>query len=491
MSVGRTALRIAPLALLARGAAFGIPVLVASTFGVGPITDAWFWALAFPTFTLVLASSALGTASLPVLARVRAEAPERLPSLVGGLLGWAALGGLAFGLGLALLLPPALPHLTRFDEATAALARQFLWALLPFMVMTCIGAVLRVTCEIHERFAEVALTPLVRAGTVMAGIWLLRPYLGPFALPAAMVAGEVVQDLYWVGLLARAGVPVRPSLHLDAAVRAVAADLAPILGGEVLVALNFVVDKAFAASLPTGSVATMEYADRARVIPQTLLESSLLMVSFATWSNLRAQGRAEEARSSVGHTLRWVLALASPVLAGMYIGRSVLVQVLFERGVFTPENTAATAAVLAWFIPGILPNLLATLAVRAHVVERNLRLILGLGALSLLVNTTANALLVGPMGLEGLALATTLNAALIAGLYLLTLGRSAQGERRTAVAAAVVAAMAVAVAAAVELGPGAPVRVTDPVLWIAAVLCVALLAVGARATSSPPPSSAD
>ncbi len=483
--VGRTALVLVPIALASRGAAFLVPLVIAMWFGVGDITDAWYWALAFPTFALVLASTALGTAATPALARVRAEEPARLPGFVGGLLTWTTLGSALLGTLICGAAPFALPSVTAFPAETQALAGTFLWELLPFMVLTSAGAVLRVACEVHGRFTVVAVTPLVRATTVIATTWVLLGPIGPHALPWGLVAGEVVQGIWWAGWLLATGLRIRPSLRLDPAVAQVGRDLAPILGGEVLVALNLVVDKAFAGLLPAGSVATLEYADRARVIPQTLLESTLVRVAYATWSNLRASGRTGQARRAVDQALRWTLALAAPPIAGMFIGRLVLVGLLYERGAFTPADTAATASVLAWYLPGVLPNLLGILAVRAHVVERNLRLVLGLGVTSLLANAAFNALLIGPMGLQGLALATTLNMALVPGLYLWFLrDRVASRGGEWARALAVVAGAA-SVATLVELGPGPPTDLLDPILWAAAAACFGLLGAAWWVTRAP------
>ena len=484
MKVGRTALLLVPLAVLSRGVAFLVPVVVARWFGVGMVTDAWFWALSFPTFALVLASTAVGTASLPALARAQVSAPERLGQIAGGLMAWAGLVSGAVGLTLSLALPLALPYVTAFDAETQRLATGLLWALVPFMALTCAGAVLRVTAEVLGRFQAVAITPVLRATIVISAMGALRGPLGPYALPAGLLAGEVAQVLYWAWLGRQRGVRVRLSLSLDETVRQVGRDLAPILGGEVLVALNLVIDKGFAATLPTGSVATLEYADRARVIPQTVLESSLLMVGFATWSNLRAAGRVAEARASMDAALRWTLALAAPPLAGMYIGREILVRLMFERGAFGPEDTATTAAVLGWFIPGILPNLLGILAVRAHVVERNLRLVFGMGLLSVLLNTLGDAALIGPWGIEGLALATTLNNLVVPGVYVIALRPAWRGTAWLGPLG--VAAASAAVAALVELRWGAPTSLLDPVLWGAALGCFALLGLGVASTGLRP-----
>ncbi len=75
-TVGRTSALLVPLARVSRGLAFVVPLVVAMWFGVGEVTDAWYWALAFPTFALVLASTALGTAATPAIAQVCRDRPR-------------------------------------------------------------------------------------------------------------------------------------------------------------------------------------------------------------------------------------------------------------------------------------------------------------------------------------------------------------------------------------------------------------------------------
>jgi putative peptidoglycan lipid II flippase len=483
--VGRTSVLLVPLAIASRGLAFVVPLVVAMWFGVGPITDAWYWALAFPTFALVLASTALGTAATPAIARTRSEAPQRLPRVVGGLFTWTAIGAGLAGLAICLSAPALLPFLTDFDLHTRALTADFLWELLPFMVLVSSGAVLRVTCEVHQQFFTVAATPFLRASVVIGTTWVLIEPIGPHSLPWGLVAGEVAQLLFWAGVLARQGLRLQLRPHLDPTIRSVGRDLAPILAGEVLVALNLIVDKAFAAQLESGSVATLEYADRARVIPQTLLESTLLMVAYASWSNLRAQDRIAESRQAIDQALRWTLTLAAPCLAGMFIGRHALVALLYERGAFSPEDTMHTASVLGWYLPGVLPTLLGILAVRAHVLERNLTLVFGLGAVSVVGNAVLNAIWMGPLGLQGLALSTTLNMTLIPGLYLWRLRRTVPMPGSRWLRPLTLAALSVGTAVAAELITGPPPSVLDLRLWAWSVPCLLLLGVGALVTRPP------
>jgi len=479
-TVGRTTLIVVPIAIISRGAAFLIPVCVAIWFGVGVITDAWFWALAFPTFAVVLSGSAVATTVLPALAALREEQPHRMGAIIGSLMMWTGLFSLVMGLFICLSAPWVLETFTRFEPESQALAATFLWELLPFMVITCSASVLRAGCEVLGHFKRVAISPLLRAAVVIGFTWILLKPAGCHALPWGLVAGEVVQALWWGAWLVNSGVDIEPSLELNPTVRQVSRDLVPILGGEVLVAVNLIVDKGFASTLTEGSVAILEFADRARIIPTTLLNSTLAMVGFATWSNLKAKGRDAEARANMDQSLRWTMAIAAPMLAGMYIGRFVLVRMLFEHGEFDSTDTLATASVLGAYIPGLLPALLGVLAIRAHIVERNLRIVFTLGAASVMANFSLNNMLIGPLGLEGLAISTTINDVLITLVYVLCLVHLLpSGMLKRWSGPLGVAVSSLLIATLFELGPGPPQDLSDHRLWLAALPCLVILGVAA------------
>ena len=178
---------------------FLVPMAVALWFGVGPVTDAWYWALALPTFALVLAGFELATTATPVLARLRSAEPARVQSVLGALLTWSVLGVLLAG-----TLPrccggaDSCPLSRTSIPATVALARQLLWELLPAMGLVAAGAGLRSACEVQiGNFRAVALGPLVRAGVIIGSTWVLLVPLGPHALPAGLAAGEGAQVLAW------------------------------------------------------------------------------------------------------------------------------------------------------------------------------------------------------------------------------------------------------------------------------------------------------
>jgi putative peptidoglycan lipid II flippase len=486
MSIGRTSLLLAPLAAAARAVAFFVPVFIAHWYGVQRATDAFYWALSVPTFLLILGSTTMGTVLVPVLARLRTQAPEEVPRFVGASTTLAALAASVLGAGVALIAPWVLPQVTGFDAETRALTVFFAWALVPFLGAVAAASVLKATCEVHGRFNGPAAAPVVRAVTTLAVVWGMKDQ-GPVALPAGVLAGSVAESGLLLAVLYATGLRIRPSFALHPAFADAARAFGPVLGGETMVALNLIVDKLFAGHGEPGSVSLLEYADRARMIPQTLLESTLLVVAFNAWAAARARGEDDARHRAVATALWWVCLLAPPVLGGMVIGREALVRLLFERGAFEPRHTAVTAAVLGAFLPGVFLSLLGALIVKAHIVEGRYALVLRLGVLSFALNVVLDALLMPRMGLVGLATSTSITTAVVTLVSFSRLAPSLRGFPPGASRAALLLAGASVVITAAAVGVSfAPPTVGDPRLWAASLPFFGLLGAGAwRAKSAP------
>lgn len=479
MNVARTSLLLAPLAIVARGIAFFVPVVLAGWFGVSPDMDAFFYALNIPTFFLVLGAGAIATVLVPTLATLGARAPEERGRFVGAVSLWAAGSSVGIGILIGLALPTAM-RLTTFDAATRDAAVGFYWALLPALGLNATNSVLKAACEVQGRFAQAGTSPVVRTAGLIGVAWAFLAR-GPAVLPWALAAGLLVEGLWLAAILVRAGVIPRPRLAVPPALLELGRGLLPVLVGETLVALNVVVDKQFAATLPVGSVSVLEYADRARLIPQTLLESSLMVVAFNAWARARARGDEAGRHEAVARALWWVGLLAPPVLGGMVVGREALIRLLFEHGAFDPAYTGPTASALGAFLPGVFFSLLGALVVKAHVVAGRYGLVMRLGVLSFVLNAGMDALLAAPAGTVGLAWATSVTNLVVVGWAFTALlpeirGTLPRAELRWM--AGLLATTVCLTAAATLLLP-TPESVADGRLWALAVPYLMLLGVGA------------
>ncbi|MBT3219203.1 MAG: hypothetical protein HN348_08940 [Proteobacteria bacterium] len=476
VKVGKIALSLAPIVVLGRTAGFFVPIAIAHFFGVSGVTDAFFYAMAIPMLLVVIVTNAVGTIVTPHLAKVHAEEPAEIPRFLGGVIslltvGVTGIGGLTT-LGMYLLLP----LISDFDSPTRSIAVSFTAELIPLMALASGAAILKAATEVQGSYVRAAIAPLPRAFVIIAVLLICSPYLQGHALPLAMGLGAAAEVSWFLRALRSAGVVLHPNLTLDPRIRRAAMDVLPLLVGQSLVALHLLVDRSFAASLDTGGVSILDYADKLRLIPQVLAEGTLLPVAFATWAHQKAREQHQQFARQLDQSFRWVAAWSAAPLAALHIFRFPLVDLLFVRGEFTAEDGLQTAEAFGWFVPGLWFLFLGSLALRANIIEDRLRLIMVLGGISLGLKIIFDALLVGPMGVQGLTLATTLVWLIIPTTYMAALlpTLTAEASPKKWAPVLVIAAASLAIALGVELRSGA-VRTTT--IW-PALVCLLLWAMG-------------
>jgi len=182
--------------------------------------------------------------------------------------------------------------------------------------------------------------------------------------------------------------------------------------------------------------------------------------------------------------LRMALAIAVPATVGLVILRTPITRVLFERGVFGPDATAATAQALLWYAVGLVGFSLARIVAQVFYALREPGTAVKLGLVSVAVNVVAAVALMGPLAHGGLALASSIGAYANVALLLWVARRRFGGlEGRAVVASAtrtLVASAPLAAWCAVSVWawPARPTTVVD-VAWLGAtialgaVVCVA------------------
>lgn len=117
--------------------------------------------------------------------------------------------------------------------------------------------------------------------------------------------------------------------------------------------LMFPLDRAAASSLDSGSIAALGYATRVAMVPIGIIVlpfSTVLYPEFSTLANRQAYAQISERISS---SLRMLLFIALPICVGILVGRTEIVQLLFERGQFDAAATHKTSSVLLFYIAAV------------------------------------------------------------------------------------------------------------------------------------------
>jgi putative peptidoglycan lipid II flippase len=277
----------------------------------------------------------------------------------------------------------------------------------------------------------------------------------------------------------------------DEHMRHIAALMGPGIMGLAAVQINLFVNSWLATSQGTGAVSWLNYAFRLMYLPIGLFGVSIATAALPAVSGHAAREDYAGMRQTVSSSLRMMLMLNVPATAGLVALATPIVALIFEHGRFSQGDTAATAAALAFYAPGLVGYSTVKLISPAFYALRDSRTPVLVSAASVLMNVVLNISLVHAMGYRGLAMGTAIAALFNAGALLWLLRGRLDGvdDRRVLIAfLKIVAASLVMAVAAYEAErmlhvvlPGGRI-VTQGVRVFAAIgIGLVVLAVSARA----------
>ncbi len=441
-------------------------IAIADAFGSSPDLAAYFVAFRIPDRIFqVLAGATLGSAFIPVFARIwRRQGEEeawRLASNVLNLVTVATAGLCVVAFVLApWLVPLTAPGLGdeagRPDELTdkaVDLTRLMLLSPLVFAVSGIVTGILNA----RQRFLLSALAPMLYNLAIIFGAVVLADRWGVEGLAVGVVIGAGLHRAIQLPALWRERMRYRMALDwADATVREVARLMGPRVIGLAAVQLNFVITIFFASKIGDRAINDLTYAWLLAQLPLALFAMAISTAVFPTLAEQVADEDQASLRQTVSRALGVIMVLTIPAALGLALLRDPVTQVLLQRGEFTAADTSATAAALAFYCIGVVPQAGIEIHSRGFYALGDTRTPVALAVIAMVLNLVLAAALWSRFEHEGLAFAISAASWVEwVGLYWLFARRSGHDPRpelealtRFAVAAAV---MAVVLAVALVL----------------------------------------
>ncbi|KAA0921895.1 murein biosynthesis protein MurJ [Streptomyces apricus] len=250
------------------------------------------------------------------------------------------------------------------------------------------------------------------------------------------------------------------------------------------------IERYLASSLPSGAISHLNYAQKVAQIPMTL-SLMLCTVTFPVLAQALAEGDTERARDRVERDVSVAACMVLLGAAAVFACAPQIIQLLFQRGAFTAQDTAATATVMRVYTVGLLGHTLVGALVRTYFsAGRPTWYPLAAMAAGIVATSWIGAATVGAWGVCGIAAANATGITLTAALLL-----SGMNERRSVpirtrrvvhelskpVRAAVLAAVAGSLCASRFGSPGTALLTGGVTVAVVYVLLLRLLGVQAVA----------
>jgi putative peptidoglycan lipid II flippase len=391
-------------------------LVIGSQFGASRELDAYFAAFRIPDaiFQLVVAG-ALSAALIPVFSSYRARGQEaeawRLASSIINLV-VIALAGLS--LLMAIFAPVLVPIVAPgFDVPTTELTIRMTRVMLLSPVLIGMGAVVSGILNSYERFAVPSLAPLAYNLVIILAAIFLAPIMGVEGLAVGVAIGSLAHLVIQLPALGKVGQRYDLTIGLGhPGVRKVAFLMGPRMLGLAAGQLNFIVSTILASGLPEGSLTAYNYAFQLSQIPVGVLGVSVAVALFPTLSRDAALGKVGEIRRQVSTSLRVLIFIAAPLTAAMIVLAQPITSVFFQYGLFSEQSAERTAGALAFFAIGLVGHIVVHVLTRAFYAMQDTRTPVLWAIIAVAINVPLMAWLVGPMGIEGLALALSISASL-------------------------------------------------------------------------------
>jgi putative peptidoglycan lipid II flippase len=397
--------------MLVKAVATAKEFVVAGTFGRSDAMDAFLIAFLIPGLLVNLFSESMNQALIPTLVRVReVDGPLKAQELLSSAMVWTCImlagGSMAMGIAARFFFPLVVAH---FSAAKLLLTEQLFYGLLPIVLIVGIASSCTAVLNTFERFAWPALAPIATPLAIIFGAWLLAPRFGIWSLVYANVAGAFAHALLVVWMMHTHGYRFDLRWHgASPAVREVARQYGPVLLSGLVASGGLLVDQGMAATLPSGSVATLVYANRFVSVALNLLAGAIATAVTPYFSQLVARQDWAGCRHTLNTYVRITTLISVPVALAMILGSRWLIQLTFQHGAFGPRDTAAVAPVQAMYAIQLPFFIVSRVFYRYLVAIRKTSLILHCGMINLALDIALNIVCMRWYGVAGIALATSL-----------------------------------------------------------------------------------
>ena len=417
-SIARTALLVLPAQIGFRALEAALPLLCAYWFGRGDATDIYTFAWAVFAFAGSLVFSMHQDSSLvPVLAEERLARPEGLARLRGSLLGhtWLYGGALSLFVGTIALGWFRL----RYDGAAFVTAARMVPAMTAYLIVMSTRSLFSTLATVERQFL---IQPIASFLGMLINVSILASThrsVGITMIPTAALAGELVSSAVLASFLIR-GIGVQLTLCLDRppALRSYARLAASEVGGASVTRINPVLDQLMAGlTRVAGGGTLLRYAGDVALLPTSLLQAALLPVLLNHLSEDFASGDLNKVRRTVVRSTVNVCALLLAVSALLVALRLPLVRLIFLHGQMDDAGVERMAALLPYHLVGLAPFGALLVLARAHIAIKNARIMVPMGILNAFTNAVGNLVLMRWLGLEGLALATSVVHVVVAVVF--------------------------------------------------------------------------
>ena len=422
MSLFKSIATFGGFTFLSRITGFVRDMALANFLGAGMASDAFFVSFKLPNlFRSLFAEGAFTSAFVPLFSQ-KLVADGKKKSLF---FASQAISVLFFFLFVFVLcFEIFMPYVVRVlapgfvgDAGKIELASTLCRITFPFLLFISIVSFQAGILNSFEKFAAPAMAPIILNLTMITSAFVVVPFIKTpaYGFAFAITFAGILEILWLRHALNKIDVHIKPYCHLKKImhrddIKTLFKRIAPGVVGAGIYQINMVVDTILVSLVGTGAISWLYYANRLQQLPLGVVGAAISVALLPILSKQLKAQNVTESRQTQDKAVEYAALLSVPAAVLMIVLARPMINILFEHGRFTSQDTIKTAyALMAYavglpcyvFVKALMPNFFA----RGDTVTP-----VKFSAVVFGVNFAFNLILMIPFGHIGIAISTTIAA---------------------------------------------------------------------------------
>ncbi|MDE0582760.1 murein biosynthesis integral membrane protein MurJ [Planococcus sp. A6] len=408
----KTVIAIMFVVIITKVLGFSRDIFLSFFYGADGLTDAYLISTDIPTVFFAFIGMGIAASYIPVYTKIREErgdvAAERFTANVTNAV--MLLSTVLVILLVVFPVPIVKLFAYGFEGETLRIAVLFTRIISLTLYFTALIFIFTSYLEVKDRFLPTVLSGLPLNVLLITTI-VVSSKMDIMMLAIGTVIAVIVQFLYMVPAIRKSGYRHQMVLNLkDRDLKQMMMLAIPVIIGVSADQINILVDRTIASQLAEGGISALTYAHRIVFFVQAIFVLAVVKVMFPKISKLAVRKNIEELKGVVGKIITTVSLIVIPAAVGMMIFARQITELLFGRGAFEERAIAMTTGLLFFYALGLLGFGLREVLSKVFYSLEDSRtpMINAFGAMFL--NVALNLVLSRVIGLNGLALATSIAA---------------------------------------------------------------------------------
>lgn len=295
-------------------------------------------------------------------------------------------------------------------ELTTVLTRL----MFPYIFLVSLAALAMAILNSFHKFFVPAFTPVLfnLAIITLAVVFAKKAEEPAFVFAGGVVIGGFLQLAFQVPFLWRHGMSFRFGLSFaHPQVRRVGKLMVPGIFGAGIVQINYAISRTIASLLEEGSASSLYYASRVQELTLGLFSIGLSIALLPTFSEQAVRLDIQGMKRTLAFSFKFIFFVTFPAMVGLLVLSRPIIQVLFERGLFTAQSTAMTSQCLFYFAFGLPFISGVKILAPAFYSFKDVRTPVIVAFLVMIIYIGLSLALMSPLQVGGIALALSLSSA--------------------------------------------------------------------------------